>query len=436
MMKKSVAGTILILLGLTLFMACGNQSKGAVGSGLYSANPIQGKSEAKASLNNLYMIQNMNMAEESITLYNLSNNETLQYRYGLMTQFLDAKGKTSSWSNFTSGRVVKIGNDQTKTILSKVQLSDKVWEQTEIKNYKVNTEDEMLTIGQTKYHLLDSTKVFSGENLSDPTLIGANDILTVVGQEKNILSVNITTGHGTIELMNTSKFDNSMIEIGTKVITNISGEGMKIEVAEGNYRLTVANNGYGGSMDVTVNRDQTTVVDLSQLEGEGPKKCTITFTSTVENAKIYLDNQEVNAGESVTVNYGRHSLKVVADGYDTWNKTLIVNSESAEILLDPTTNVNSDNSATTGVDSSGESSNSSNRSSDSNSSGKSSGGSNSNAKNSNANNSNSNNLNSGASSSSGSGSSSSSSKDASRAAADYLTTLSNTVTNLLGNSSK
>ncbi len=431
MMKKSVAGTILILLGLTLFMACGNQSKEAVGSGLYSANPIQGKSEAKASLNNLYMIQNMNMAEESITLYNLSNNETLQYRYGLMTQFLDAKGKTSSWSNFTSGRVVKIGNDQTKTILSKVQLSDKVWEQTEIKNYKVNTEDEMLTIGQTKYHLLDSTKVFSGDNPSDLTLIGANDILTVVGQEKNILSVNITTGHGTIELMNTSKFDNSMIEIGTKVITNISGEGMKIEVAEGNYRLTVANNGYGGSMDVTVNRDQTTVVDLSQLEGEDPKKCTITFTSTVENAKIYLDNQEVNAGESVTVNYGRHSLKVVADGYDTWNKTLIVNSESAEILLDPTTSVNSDNSAATGGDSSGESSNSSNRSSDSNSSSKSSGGSDSNAKNSSSNN-----ANSGGSSSSGSGSSSSSSKDASKAAADYLTTLSNTVTNLLGNSSK
>lgn len=423
MMKKSVAGTILILLGLTLFMACGNQSKEAVGSGLYSANPIQGKSEAKASLNNLYMIQNMNMAEEIITLYDLSNNETLQYRYGLMTQFLDAKGKTSSWSNFTSGRVVKIGNDQTKTILSKVQLSDKVWEQTGIKNYKVNTEDEMLTIGQTKYHLLDSTKVFSGENLSDPTLIGANDILTVVGQEKNILSVNITTGHGTIELMNTSKFDNSMIEIGTKVITNISGEGMKIEVAEGNYRLTVANNGYGGSMDVTVNRDQTTVVDLSQLEGEGPKKCTITFTSTVENAKIYLDNQEVSVGESITVNYGRHSLKVVADGYDTWNKTLIVNSESAEILLDPTTSTNSDNSATTGGDSSGESSNSSNRSSDSNSSGKSSDGSNSNA-------------NSGGSSSSGSASSNSSSKDASKAAADYLTTLSNTVTNLLGNSSK
>lgn len=431
MMKKSVAGTILILLGLTLFMACGNQSKEAVGSGLYSANPIQGKSEAKASLNNLYMIQNMNMAEEIITLYDLSNNETLQYRYGLMTQFLDAKGKTSSWSNFTSGRVVKIGNDQTKTILSKVQLSDKVWEQTGIKNYKVNTEDEMLTIGQTKYHLLDSTKVFSGENLSDPTLIGANDILTVVGQEKNILSVNITTGHGTIELMNTSKFDNSMIEIGTKVITNISGEGMKIEVAEGNYRLTVANNGYGGSMDVTVNRDQTTVVDLSQLEGEGPKKCTITFTSTVENAKIYLDNQEVNAGESVTVNYGRHSLKVVADGYDTWNKTLIVNSESAEILLDPTTSVNSDNSAATGVDSSGESSNSSNRSSDSNSSSKSSGGGDFNAKNSSSNN-----ANSGGSSSSGSASSSSSSKDASKAAADYLTTLSNTVTNLLGNSSK
>ena len=51
-------------------------------------------------------------------------------------------------------------------------------------------------------------------------------------------------------------------------------------------------------------------------------------------ASVYIDGQQITVGQAVPVTYGSHTLKVVAEGYDDWQKTLIVNSESATISLD------------------------------------------------------------------------------------------------------
>jgi hypothetical protein len=125
-----------------------------------------------------------------------------------------------------------------------------------------------------------------------------------------------------------------MVGIGTTIFTNISEEGMEIDVPEGKYPLTVANNGYGGTKEVEVKRGETTVVDLNELKGEGPKSCEIKFHVAVEGAKIYLDDAEMQADTAVSVKYGKHKLTVMAEGYNTWTKTLYVNSPTAEITLD------------------------------------------------------------------------------------------------------
>ena len=44
-----------------------------------------------------------------------------------------------------------------------------------------------------------------------------------------------------------------------------------MQVPEGTYELTVANNGWGGSTQVTITRGQTTTVDLDKIKGKGPK---------------------------------------------------------------------------------------------------------------------------------------------------------------------
>ena len=62
--------------------------------------------------------------------------------------------------------------------------------------------------------------------------------------------------------------------------------------------------------------------------------CRLKFETEVAGAAVYIDGRQITVGEEIEVAYGAHTLKVVAEGYDDWQKTLIVNSESATIALD------------------------------------------------------------------------------------------------------
>lgn len=227
--------------------------------------------------------------------------------------------------------------------LLSITLSDKVERLTDVKNFSIDKDRNLFSYNGDNYILSDDTEIFS-ENLPyDITAISDNDVLDIIYLNKDLVSINISTGHGYIALTNTSTFDNTLIEIGEKIRELINGD-MTIEVPEGNYDVTVAANGYGGTTNVTVSRGETVYLDLDTLKGEGPKSSTIVFRnpSSVENAHIYLDNQEIAFDTENIVTYGKHSLKITADGYEDWNKTLFVNSPSADISLDLSTDSDSD----------------------------------------------------------------------------------------------
>ena len=76
-----------------------------------------------------------------------------------------------------------------------------------------------------------------------------------------------------------------MICIGNQIFTKITGD-MLLEVPEGTYAITVANKGYGGTGTYTVARGETTLVDLDQLKGSGPKVCQLTVTSEVHRSTL------------------------------------------------------------------------------------------------------------------------------------------------------
>ena len=168
--------------------------------------------------------------------------------------------------------------------------------------------------------------------------IKKDDKLRVIGKNKEILSVTITTGQGTIALKNTELFEDSFIQIGSKIFAEITGE-MELEVPEGVYTITVANKGYGGSKEYEVVRDTTTVVDLEELKGDGPKSGKISFvigtTDINEDAEIIfrIDGTEVDYENPIELTYGIHSIEAESFGYETYAKKLFVNSEQAAIVI-------------------------------------------------------------------------------------------------------
>lgn len=327
--------------GVKKFYNSMNDTTEAVGestqSGLEAAAAENGKSVKKNS--DILIVSDINSANETIRVYNYSTGVQYQYYYGLTTGFFDKYGNHMSVSDIHQGDVVDISGADSDGKAKRIQKSDKVWTNDAVTNFSVDKDKSVLEIGSSSYRLGERTMIFSGSEVIDTDSLTAQDKLSVVGIDKDIVSISVTTGHGTLQLSNTSLFEGSFLQLGDRIFAEITKD-MSLDVPEGSYTLAVANNGWGGSTDIEIKRGETTKVNLNDLKGEGPKKSSILFEVDVQGAKIYVDGKEIDYTSPVEITYGKHTLKVTADGYDTWTRTLYVNSKEATIQI--TINDNTD----------------------------------------------------------------------------------------------
>ena len=335
--------------GVKKFYNSMNDTTEAVGestqSGLKAAAEENGKSVKKSS--DILIVSDINSANETIRVYNYSTGVQYQYYYGLTTGFFDKYGNHMSVSDIHQGDVVDISGADSDGKAKRIQKSDKVWTNDAVTNFSVDKDKSVLEIGNSSYRLGERTMIFSGSDVVDTDSLTAQDKLAVVGIDKDIVSISVTTGHGTLQLSNTSLFEGSFLQLGDRIFAEITKD-MSLDVPEGSYTLAVANNGWGGSTDIEIKRGEITKVNLNDLKGEGPKKSSILFEVDVQGAKIYVDGSEIDYTSPVEITYGKHTLKVTADGYDTWTRTLYVNSKEATIQI----TIN-DNKDSLGSDSSG-----------------------------------------------------------------------------------
>ena len=324
---------VVFLLALVMVSGCGKET---VDDGMtYFHHSIADQTEAdtqETQQQEVYLITGIDQTEESLRLYRYADGMEYRFYYGTGTQFFDKYGNRSTMAAFPLGSLVTIGEQTLDGTLSEVQLSDEAWVYEDITRFSVNEEKNMLMIADRKYRYKDNTYVFSGDEKVDMTGIRQGDTLTVVGIDKQILSVNITTAQGTLALKNTSLFEGSFLQLGKKIFTEITPD-LTLQVPEGKYTLTVANNGWGGSKKIKIKRGKTTTVDLNELKGEGPQYGKIKFSIDMEDALLLVDGKQTETGKTLKLTYGSHDVTVYADGYDVWKRNLYVNSPEATIII-------------------------------------------------------------------------------------------------------
>ena len=299
----------------------------------------------------LYLIIGNDMTNEQLNLKQLVSGKQYLYVYSLSTDFQDKYGNSATTVDFEPGRVIHIGKKDGEGRLLQAQIADEVWEYSDITKYSVDTERGIFKIADSKYSYdADLFVESNGEKirLSD---LNEKDKIRVVGIGTKILSVSVTTGQGILELRNTSVFEGSFIQVGSKIFAQIT-HNMKLEIPEGTYTVTVANEGYGGSTEVEIARGEVCTLDLDELKGEGPKTGSITFYIDVEGATLSIDGDTVDYSAPVVLTYGVHELHAEADGYDDFDKKLFVNSAAANIDISLTgESTASDNDVTEGTES-------------------------------------------------------------------------------------
>ncbi len=342
--QKQFIVAVLVLSAALFLSGCSKTSSGSgifqgrMGSGAKAKEkadkePQQDVAEEGAQAGDpLYVVVKIDTQGKEAVFEKASDGRQLQYPYTTTTRFMDKYGNSKSVESFLPGDVAEIvvsGSDQE---LISVQLSDDVWVYEDIVNYSIDESIGALVIGNAKYAYDSQYPAFSGEGRINFSDIGDSDILRAVGVDNKLISLAIQRGHGYLALANTKLFEGSFICVGDRIFEEVTPN-MQIEVPEGSYLVTVANNGYGGSKEVEIVRDQTLSLNLDELKGEGPQMCKITFDVGVEGAVLWIDGKKADYSKPVELAYGVHTISVEAEGYDTITQKLVVNSKKAEIEI-------------------------------------------------------------------------------------------------------
>lgn len=327
----------LVGLAALLCAGCGGgASQNAAGSYYYYP---QEESEAtefaveREEERELFALVSIDYVDEVIHVYRYANGLEYQYYYGLNTDFFDKYGNLTSAANFVPGTVVYLGRTDAEGKLRDLQIADSVWKYGDVSRFSVDEAKGIFEIAGTNYNYDEDTFVFSDEEQIQMSDLSEHDLLTVIGKDKKILSVMVTTGHGELQLMNTALFEGSFLQLDTDYFAIITSN-MSMEIPEGTYTLAVANDGWGGTCQVEIARGETTTVDLDELKGEGPKYGMIVFDVDAEDAEIEVDHEPVAEDTPISLKYGWHSLTVSADGFADWKKKLYVNSEEATVYIE------------------------------------------------------------------------------------------------------
>lgn len=324
------------MMGGLLLLLAGCGSKDALKEGnviyYYPKDTQEAETETQEE-QELYVIVSMDTAAEEIRLYRYANQMAYQYHYTLDTVFLDRYGNYYSAANFMPGKVVYIDQVDDEGCIGKIQIADCAWEYSEVEKFSVDEERGIFYIADTKYNYDDQLQIFSDQSQSKLSELTENDILTIIGKDKKILSILVTTGHGKLKLSNTELFEGSYLQLDTSIFAMITSN-MSMELPEGDYTLSVANDGWGGVTEISIQRGKTTEVDLDTLKGEGPQYGNILFLVDLEDAVVRVDGEKINTGLPVKLRYGWHSLVVSSSVYEDWSKKLYVNSKEATISIE------------------------------------------------------------------------------------------------------
>lgn len=281
-----------------------------------------------------YLITSIDKKEKLLAFCRVDSDKSYQFRYDNATVFLNKYGDYITVDELRRGQAVFLGETDSKAHLTLVRIADDVWYHEDLQTFEVHADEGYILIGQEKYRIKDTTRIFWRTEEVEASDISKNDTLAVTGKDRDVYSIRITRGHGNVVIYNTETFVGGWINLGNDIYSTIPGD-MEFELPHGVYMLTVANNGWGDTKKIKVEAGKTTKVDLEEYRGEGPEVSTVTFDIAVAEAVVSLDGEEIDYSEPVEVYYGIHTLSVKAKGYERWEHKMVVHSKEAEITIGP-----------------------------------------------------------------------------------------------------
>lgn len=265
--------------------------------------------------------------------YVIGSSEMLSLYYDGATAINDRYDQSLSAVQLQTGDIATIAYNSNLNKVGAIVLDSNAFVIDKVSRYTISPSEQTFYVGDSAYSISPNTKVFSGnQEISIDQLIN-NDVLTIQGEGREIISIRVDDGHGYLELVGEDGLLGGWIEIGQSVISQIA-DNMLFTVPEGDYQVRLTAEGIEEYRNVSIKRNEITELEVGDIVSAVPDKGVVSFQITPSNAYVELDGKHINTSYAVKVPVGLHEINVEANGYATVKQYFEVSEKNQTVSVD------------------------------------------------------------------------------------------------------
>jgi hypothetical protein len=309
---------------MTIIMVVGMAGCKADNDKKKPTRPIQPTTAAGKIVKTVAVIKSIDTDSKNITFVDAESGVQEIYAYNNGTEYLSKSGEAITIAQIHPGDVVDLHYNNNTFVVKKIQISedDDVWVNPKVTAFSVDEKNQAMKIGKTMYYYTSQTLILSdGKEIDVRELNNSMDCLSVTGYDNKIVSIVVDKGHGYLSLTGDSLFVGGLINVGGVLARKIEAE-MLLTVTEGSYKVEVVNGQYKAEKYVTIKRGEEFVLDFSDVAANVTQTGNIKITVDVKGARLYIDGNAYNYSSILTLKTGKHDIRVSAEGYDDYVKTI------------------------------------------------------------------------------------------------------------------
>lgn len=348
LVKKTLSVFVVLALAMSA-VGCGGSKKGSStiipGSSILPA-PKKDITEVPTNTSNEIVIKGVlkRIDSENKKMYFLDVNTGTDYEVPY-TGGTDIKTKYDTIIaavNLEIGSIYDVTCDK-KGTADKIYGAKDAWKRSNVSGIAVNESSKTITSGPNDFSYSSNAVVMSaGEVISIAEVVKLDNV-SLVGIDDTIYSIIVEQGHGYIEFTGTDLFEGGYASLGNSHFLEVT-KGMLVTAPVGTYDVEVQKGNLVARKEVMVSEGQQVTVDFSDTQAPSTKTGAVNFKITPSNAVMTIDGVEVDYSRPVTLSYGPHRITLVANHYEEYAETIIVNNTYYTKVIDM---VAKDSSSTT-----------------------------------------------------------------------------------------
>lgn len=269
---------------------------------------------------------------KTLQIYGVGEEKTLWLTYTSATDITDKYGQAIVAGQLTRGDILEIEYEASGGIARSVAIAKEVWEHPYQTGLVVSTKRDMLTVGNRNFIYSDALHIYNNSEMVELSSLLEQDSVTLKGIGSEVYVIVVERGHGYLTLKEGQDYVGGSILVNNQYISQITEE-MKLTLKEGTFEVTVENDDLKATLETTIARDQTTVLDLTEYVRVPDPVGRVTFRIQPIGALLFINNENTFYGQPVELPYGVYTIQVESGGYISYEGVLKVESAASELAV-------------------------------------------------------------------------------------------------------